>query len=84
MRPPFAAALLLVAFASEAQAQRDPYRWCAQYGGFRSSTSNCYFMTLEQCQATISGVGGYCRPNPFYTGPDTPPRRAKKKKKSSS
>ena len=41
--------------------------------------SNCYFKTIEQCRATISGVGGTCRPNPFYTGPATPPpkRRAK-------
>jgi hypothetical protein len=80
MRTASAAVLMLIATASWASAQSDPYRWCAQYGGFRSSTSNCYFMTLEQCQATIFGVGGYCRPNPFYTGPESKPRRAKKKR----
>ena len=26
-------------------------------------------MTIEQCRATVAGVGGYCTPNPFYTGP---------------
>jgi hypothetical protein len=50
-------------------AQADPYRWCAQYGGGRSGGgTNCYFMTLQQCRAAISGNGGFCRPNPFYTG----------------
>ena len=52
-------------------AQADPYRWCAEYGGGRGGGgTNCYFMTFGQCQAAISGVGGFCRPNPFYTGND--------------
>jgi hypothetical protein len=55
----------------------DPYRWCAQYGG-RSGATNCYFMTLGQCRAAISGMGGFCRPNPFYTGPRTPQRRSRR------
>jgi hypothetical protein len=50
-------------------AQADPYRWCAEYGGFRGGGgTNCYFVTLNQCRAAISGVGGFCRPNQFYTG----------------
>ena len=48
--------------------QADPYRWCAQYAG-RSGT-NCYFVTLEQCRAALSGGAEFCTPNPFYTGPD--------------
>jgi hypothetical protein len=56
-------------------AQADPYRWCARYT-LPGGPSNCYFMTLEQCRAAVSGVGGYCGPNPFYTGPDAVPRRA--------
>jgi hypothetical protein len=52
-------------------AQADPYRWCAEYGGGgRGGGTNCYFVTFGQCQAAISGVGGFCRPNPFYTGSD--------------
>ena len=52
-------------------AKADPYRWCAEYGGFRGGGgTNCYFATLEQCRAAVSGVGGFCRPNPFYTGSD--------------
>jgi len=51
-------------------AQADPYRWCAEYGGGRSGGTNCYFVTIQQCQAAISGNGGFCRPNTFYTGSD--------------
>lgn len=47
----------------------DPYRWCAEYGGGRSGGgTNCYFMTPQQCRAAVSGTGGFCRPNTFYTG----------------
>jgi len=49
-------------------AKADPYRWCAQYSGGRGGGTNCGFVTWEQCQATISGVGGFCSPNPFYDG----------------
>jgi len=34
--------------------------WCAWYDPY---TYNCGFNTFEQCQATISGAGGYCAPN---------------------
>jgi hypothetical protein len=50
-------------------AKADPYRWCADYGELGGiGGRNCYFMTLEQCRATVSGVGGICVPNPFYDG----------------
>ena len=65
--------LPILAFASlvSTSANADPYRWCAQYGGGRGGgSSNCGFITWEQCQATISGMGGFCVPNQFYTGPD--------------
>jgi hypothetical protein len=64
----------LVATATAGAAKADPYRWCAQYGG-RSGATNCYFMTLGQCRAAVSGTGGFCRPNTFYTGSDERPRR---------
>jgi hypothetical protein len=79
MRTMIASIAMLFLGTVAASAQADPYRWCAEYGGWRGgSASNCYFMTLAQCQATISGVGGTCRPNPFYTGPKQQPRRKKK------
>jgi hypothetical protein len=64
-----AALCFLAAGAFAAPAQADPYRWCADYGGgARGSATNCGFVTLEQCRATVSGAGGYCVPNPFYDG----------------
>lgn len=48
-------------------AAADPYKWCAAY---RNGSNNCGFTTFEQCQASVSGVGGSCEPNHFYTGPD--------------
>lgn len=74
-----ALALLSAALTFD-EARADPYRWCAYYSG-RSGGTNCYFMTLGQCRAAISGVGGVCRLNPFYTGSNDggPPRRKKKR-----
>jgi hypothetical protein len=61
---------------SPASAQKpDPYAWCAEYGGGRGGATNCYFVTYQQCQWAISGNGGFCRPNPFYTGPGPQYRR---------
>jgi hypothetical protein len=37
--------------------------WCAYY--YKGGT-NCGFYTYGQCQATVSGIGGYCSPNPGY------------------
>jgi hypothetical protein len=71
----------LVVILATNTANADPYRWCAQYTGRGlGGSSNCYFMTLAQCQAAVSGVGGFCRPNPYYTGPEEKrPRRSKRR-----
>jgi hypothetical protein len=37
----------------------DPYKWCAVDG---SGGSNCGFVTIDQCRASISGMGGSCEP----------------------
>jgi hypothetical protein len=29
-------------------------------------STNCGFLTFEQCQATVSGIGGSCRRSQFY------------------
>jgi hypothetical protein len=59
--------LLLLAVSLPAQAAPyDPYPWCAAYGGSWSGTSNCGFKTLQQCMATVSGMGGSCEPNQFH------------------
>jgi hypothetical protein len=73
MRVHFAATAVLFALAcsSATGAKADPYRWCAEGMG-QSGSSNCYFVTLEQCRAAVSGAGAFCTPNTFYTGPDSP------------
>ena len=69
MRFMFATLAILMAGAASEPAQADPYKWCANYGGGgRGGASNCYFLTLEQCRAQISGMGGFCEPNQFYDG----------------
>jgi hypothetical protein len=45
----------------------DPYPWCADYSaGTGGGGTNCGFLTIEQCRATVSGIGGFCVPNQFY------------------
>jgi hypothetical protein len=63
-------ALAALAVLVPASGQADPYRWCAQYGNRGGGGTNCGFVTLQQCRATVSGIGGFCVPNQFYTGPD--------------
>jgi Protein of unknown function (DUF3551) len=36
--------------------------WCAHYG--TGNGTNCGFHSYEQCQAAISGNGGYCSQSP--------------------
>jgi hypothetical protein len=56
----------------------DPYPWCAVYSGHAGGASNCGFLTIEQCRATVSGIGGFCAPNQFYN-PGRPAARARKR-----
>jgi hypothetical protein len=66
----FAMALLLQA---QSPAAAREYPWCARYDW---TTTNCGFVSFQQCLATISGIGGRCEPNPRYTGePRRKPRR---------
>ena len=41
--------------------------WCAYMA--EGSGTDCGFYSFEQCRATISGVGGYCSPNPNFVAP---------------
>jgi hypothetical protein len=62
-------AFVVGTFMLPATGHADPYKWCALYGRGGGEGTNCGFVTLAQCQATVSGIGGYCEPNPRYTGP---------------
>jgi hypothetical protein len=44
----------------------DPYPWCAVYSGDGGGGTNCGFLTIAQCRATVSGIGGFCAPNQFF------------------
>jgi hypothetical protein len=69
------------AIAHEANAQsRENYPWCARYDGY---TYNCGFVTWQQCQANISGIGGICYQNPM-AGPvvESPASRKRKHKRT--
>jgi uncharacterized protein DUF3551 len=68
MRALTAVVLAMVASSFVDDARADPYRWCAEFGSQHSGATSCYSVTLEQCRATVSGVGGFCRENPFYDG----------------
>lgn len=51
----------------------DPYKWCAVNGG---GGTNCGFVTVEQCRASISGVGGSCEPKQIVPAHFSPAARA--------
>ena len=36
---------------------------------FDQEYTNCGFPSYEACVEAARGVGGFCRPNPMYTGP---------------
>jgi Protein of unknown function (DUF3551) len=52
---------------TEKPAEARDYPWCAYYdfGGMGGAT-NCGWATLEQCLATVRGIGGSCGPNTTY------------------
>jgi Protein of unknown function (DUF3551) len=63
-------AALALSVLSIPAAHADPYRWCAHIRDLAGGEvgNECYYYTLKQCRDTISGIGGYCEPNPFYDG----------------
>jgi hypothetical protein len=66
-------ALVLLGTSVFAQpVKADPYPWCAIYGGgSQGGGESCYYLTFERCLNQIQGLGGFCNPNPRYTGPST-------------
>jgi len=58
MRSFSAISIVLVALAAITVTARAEGTWCAHYG--RSGATNCGFHSFEQCQAAVSGTGGFC------------------------
>ncbi len=54
-----------------APASAREYPWCAAYADDHGGR-NCGFDTFEQCMAALSGNGGYCERNLFFS-PDVRP-----------
>jgi hypothetical protein len=79
MRMIIAATAILMASSVVGAATEDPYRWCAQQ---RTGGTSCYYITHKQCREAISGVGGSCTRNPFYTGPDAPWKQQQGKRRN--
>jgi hypothetical protein len=50
--------------------------WCAHYM-MKGGPHSCGFVTFEQCLANVSGVGGSCQPNPYYTAPPSRGRKVR-------
>jgi len=63
--------LVVAGFSSlvgSAQAQSAySYPWCAVEANKTGATS-CAFVTLQQCRASLGGIGGTCIRNPFVRG----------------
>jgi len=83
MRTAIAALFSLMVLSAVEPAKADPYRWCAVYGSFGGGgVESCYYLTIEQCRASVSGIGGFCRESSWYDGrpvsTDAPPKRFRK------
>jgi hypothetical protein len=77
MRPTaiIATAFVLLSVFASTEARAIEYPWCARFGGDMEGASNCGFTSFEQCLAYLRGIGGFCEPNLFYTGPAAKPAR---------
>jgi hypothetical protein len=83
MRIVLAVTALLIAVSATQPAQADPYKWCAVYAGNAMDGSKaCWFTTLEQCQATVTGLAGFCQPNTFTSEPAAASAQRSKKRAS--
>jgi hypothetical protein len=69
MRPTVVALVLAAAFvgAPQTASAQSPYSypWCAKYFS-RVYATSCYYTSWQQCQTTLSGIGGYCFQSPYY------------------
>jgi hypothetical protein len=69
MRIAIAVLFSMIIVSAVEPAKADPYRWCAQYGGFGGGgVESCWYLTIEQCRAAVSGIGGFCRESGWYDG----------------
>ena len=53
--------------------------WCAEYSGL-GGTESCDFSSFEQCQASVNGIGGFCRPSQYNSPGYASAGRTKKRR----
>ena len=62
----FAVPLLVTTFGFAACATAEIYYpWCAVLNAGGAPAYNCGFVSIDQCRATVSGIGGFCEQNPL-------------------
>lgn len=71
----------VAAFAPRPAAASYNLPWCAFLSD--SQAYSCAYRSLQECWATVLGIGGYCRPNYRYAVdppylPDAEPRRTRR------
>ena len=71
-----AALVMIPAVLTQTPARAD---WCAQYSTL-GGTERCGFLTLEQCQASVSGGASFCRPSQYNSGYASAVRATKKRR----
>jgi Protein of unknown function (DUF3551) len=70
---PLIVGILVGAGGYVTQAKAQNYPWCAYYGSsMGGGGTNCGFTTFQQCQTTVSGIGGFCDRNTQYVPPPGP------------
>jgi hypothetical protein len=66
-------ATLLCAIGSvSTRADAQNYPWCAVLN-MGDWSSNCGFVTEQQCRASVSGIGGFCMRNTTFVPPEGAP-----------
>ena len=71
----FILGVFVAVVCAEGPAEAQNYPWCAYYNfgdGGGGGAENCGWATIEQCLATVRGIGGSCGPNPMYQPPPGP------------
>ena len=57
-------AIAATSFASTPSRAEIEYPWCSITSAGQSGLPSCRYTTLDQCNAFLSGVTGFCQPNP--------------------
>jgi Protein of unknown function (DUF3551) len=76
-----ASSIMAAAIATPAKAQ--DYPWCEYLSGGMGGSTNCGFVSWEQCMESVRGNGSDCRINTQYTPPAGPHQTTRKPQKNS-